>query len=127
MIFNNRQIDDMVGILRRWQYLFIAKHVGLDFLTQAEIDILVASGVNVDKYKNSKGILEHAFLFGILAEAIGDDRAKKMNYKQFLQFLKSGNFVSLTEQEENTYPYFFGAVWFDVLIPSPQRGYNDLV
>lgn len=34
---------------------------------------------------------------------------------------------TLTEQEENTYPYFFGAVWFDVLIPSPQRGYNDLV
>ena len=39
MIFNNRQIDDMVGILRRWQYLFIAKHVGLDYLTQSEIDI----------------------------------------------------------------------------------------
>ena len=34
---------------------------------------------------------------------------------------------TLAEQEENTYPYFYGAVWFDVLIPSPQRGYNDLV
>ena len=34
---------------------------------------------------------------------------------------------TLAEQEENTYPYFYGAVWFDVLIPSPQRGYDDLV
>lgn len=61
MIFNNRQIDDMVDILRRWQYLFIAKHVGVDFLTQSEIDILVASGVNVDKYKNTKGIMNTLF------------------------------------------------------------------
>lgn len=114
MIFNNRQIDDMVGILRRWQYLFIAKHVGLDFLTQSEIDILVASGVNVDKYKNSKGIIEHAFLFGILAEAIGDTRAKKMNYKQFLQFLKSGNFVPLTEQEENALDYLKNRAYTDI-------------
>ena len=114
MIFNNRQIDDMVGILRRWQYLFIAKHVGLDFLTQSEIDILVASGVNVDKYKNTKGIIEHAFLFGILAEALGDQRAKKMNYKQFLQFLKSGNFVPLTEQEENALNYLKNRAYTDI-------------
>ena len=30
------------------------------------------------------------------------------------------------EGEGNTYPHFFGAVWFDVQIPSPQRDYNDL-
>lgn len=86
----------------------------MDFLTQSEIDILVASGVNVDKYKNTKGIIEHAFLFGILAEALGDQRAKKMNYKQFLQFLKSGNFVPLTEQEENALNYLKNRAYTDI-------------
>ena len=30
------------------------------------------------------------------------------------------------EGEGDTYPHFFGAVWFDVQIPSPQRDYSDL-
>ena len=35
-----------------------------------------------------------------MAEAIGDARAKKMNYAQFQKFLASGNFIPLTEEEE---------------------------
>lgn len=31
------------------------------------------------------------------------------------------------EGEGDTYPHFFGAVWFDVQIPSPQRDYSDLI
>lgn len=34
---------------------------------------------------------------------------------------------TLGSLERETYPYFFGAVWFDVTIPAPQRGYNDLI
>lgn len=34
---------------------------------------------------------------------------------------------TLSEDEEKTYPFFFGAVWFDATIPAPQRGYNDLI
>ena len=33
---------------------------------------------------------------------------------------------TLAEQEEDTYPHFFVAVWFDVLIPSPGPDYSDL-
>lgn len=33
---------------------------------------------------------------------------------------------TLAEQEEDTYPHFFGAVWFDVLIPGPGPDYSDL-
>ena len=33
---------------------------------------------------------------------------------------------TLAEQEVDTYPHFFGAVWFDVLIPGPGPDYSDL-
>jgi hypothetical protein len=100
MIFNQSQIQDVLSILKRYELIFISGQLGLDYLSQSEKDILLASGIDLDKYKNKKGIIEHAFLFGILAEAIGDERAKKMTYAQFQKFLSSGNFIPLTEEEE---------------------------
>lgn len=100
MIFTFQQIKDIISILQRHQFVFIASQLGVQYLTQPQIDILKASGVDLDAFKNSKGIIEQAFLFGILSESLGDDRAKKMNYSQFLKFIKSGNFVPLTTEEE---------------------------
>lgn len=100
MIFTQSQIQDMLSILKRYELVFIAKQLGLNFLSQADKNILLAAGIDVNKFKNKKGVIEHAFLFGILAEAIGDARAKKMSYLQFQQFLSSGNFIPLTEEEE---------------------------
>lgn len=100
MIFSQSQIQDVLSILKRYELLFIAGQLGLDFLSQSDKDILSASGVNLDDFKNKKGVIEHAFLFGILAEAIGDVRAKKLTFTQFKKFLASGNFIPLTEEEE---------------------------
>lgn len=100
MIFTQAQIQDMLSILQRYELLFIANQLGTDFLSKTDKAILLAAGINVDTFKNKQGVIEHAFLFGILAEAIGDARAKNMNYKQFQNFLASGNFIPLNEDEE---------------------------
>ena len=100
MIFSQSQIQDMLSILKKYELIFIAGQLGLDFLSQTEKDILRAVGIDLNKYKDKKGVIEHAFLFGILAEAIGDDRAKRMSYEDFKKFLESGKFIPLTEMEE---------------------------
>ncbi len=100
MIFTQGQIQDMLSILRKYELIFIAGQLGLDFLSASDKAILLAAGIDVDQFKNKQGIIEHAFLFGILAEVIGDARAKNMTYKQFQKFLKSKNFIPLTEEEE---------------------------
>jgi len=114
MVFTKSQINDIISILKRHQMLFIAGQVGVDYLTDAERALLTASGINLNTFTNKQGILEHAFLFGILADAVGDKRAKGMNYQQFQDFLKSGNFVPLTEQEESALDWL------------KQRSYNDI-
>jgi hypothetical protein len=114
MIFTRSQIQDALSILKRHQTLFIAKQVGVDYLSQAEKDLLLASGINVDKFIGYQGIFEHAYLFGILSDAIGDKRAKGMDYKQFQQFLKSGNFIPLTEQEENALDWLKTRAYTDI-------------
>ncbi len=100
MIFNQSQIQEMLAILKRYESLFIAGQIGIDYLSPTEKNILSASGINLDDFKDQRGILEHAYLFGILSDAIGDVRAKKMNYTQFQKFLSSGAFIPLTKEEE---------------------------
>ena len=100
MIFTIAQINDILGILRKNKLVFIAEQLGLNFLSQQDKDILVAAGIDLSKYTNKSGIIEHAFMFGLLADALGDDRAKKLNYAQFKKFIKSGNFIPLTKDEK---------------------------
>ena len=100
MIFTAAQIQDIVGILQRHQLTFIAEQLGLNYLSPNDRAILTAAGIDLTKYANNQGVVQHAYLFGLLAEAIGDKRAKDMNYQQFQKFLKSGQFVPLTDEEE---------------------------
>lgn len=100
MIFTQSQILDMLDIMKRYELIFIAQQLGLQFLSQNDIAILLSAGIDVNQFKNNRGVIEDAFLFGLLAQAIGDDRAKKMNYKQFKKFVSSKNFVPLNEVEE---------------------------
>lgn len=100
MILSASQIQDIVSILQKHQLTFIAKQLGLNYLSPSDRAILTASGIDLTKYTNNKGIIEQAYLFGLLAEALGDERAKNMGYKQFQKFIKSGQFVPLTEEEQ---------------------------
>ena len=100
MVFTQNQIQDLLSILRKHEFVFIMNQLGVAFLTAEDKAILLAAGIDVNKFKNKKGIIEHAFLFGILADAIGDDRAKKMDYAQFQKFIASKNFIPLTDEEE---------------------------
>lgn len=100
MVFTQTQIQDMLSILTRYQLTFILNQLGPTYLTQSEKALLLAAGIDVNKYANKKGVIEHAFCFGILADAIGDDRAKKMDYPQFQKFLASKNYIPLTAEEE---------------------------
>jgi len=100
MIFNAQQVTDIVSILQRHQLTFIAKQLGLNYLSPTDRAILTAAGVDLNQFTNSQGIVEQAYLFGLLSEALGDERSKGMDYKQFQKFIKSGQFVPLTEEEK---------------------------
>ena len=100
MIFTPQQVTDIVSILTRHQLTFIAEQLGLNYLSPNDRAILTAAGIDLNQYTNAQGIVEHAYLFGLLSEALGDERAKNMNYQQFQKFIKSGQFVPLTEEEK---------------------------
>ena len=76
MIFTFPQIKQLLELLDKSTLLFIVNQLGSDYLSASEKALLKAHGIDLTKFTNNQGVLEHAFLFGILAEAIGDKRAK---------------------------------------------------
>lgn len=99
-IINNTQLEELLFCMNKWQYIFIGSQIGVDFLNPWEKEMLIKNGVNVEDFKNEKGIIEYSFLFGLLSQALSDERANKMNFDKFKKFVKSGNFIPLTEEEE---------------------------
>lgn len=114
MVFNFQQIQDMLSILRRHELVFIATQVGPSYLTPQDKAILLAAGIDLNKFTDSNGIIQHAFQFGILATAIGSKRAKGMTYAQFQKFLASGGYVPLTSAQRYA------------LAQMKTRAYNDI-
>lgn len=100
MILDTKQVKELLDILDKYQAIFIGNNIGTDFLSIEDEIILTSAGINLDDFKNSKGVIEQAFLFGMLSEAIGNDASSKMNYKQFKGFIESKKFIPLNEGEE---------------------------
>ena len=100
MLFTFAQIQQLISVLDKSRLVFIVQQLGVNYLSPADKLLLKSFGIDLKQFTNKQGVLEHAFLFGILAEALGDERAKKMNYDQFKDFLQSGNFIPLNADEE---------------------------
>ena len=101
MILQPFQIQELLSIIDNFHILFIAQTVGADVLTPNEIQILKDNGIDVAKFVGKDGKIDHAFKFGVLAEALGTKKAKTLNYDKLKQFINSGNFIPLTKTEES--------------------------
>jgi len=98
-IFSQKQIQELMEIIDNHQMMFIGTNVGMDYLTDKEKNVLSRAGLDVDSLVNSRGYVDEAFTFGILSSAISDKRVKGMNYKDFKKFVKSKNYMPLTNKE----------------------------
>lgn len=79
--------------------VFIAHNVGTSVLSQEEKTRLKSIGIDVEKLSQA-GIVDDAFKFGILADALKYSEAKNITYGEFKTYLKSGQFVPLNQVEK---------------------------
>lgn len=103
-MFSVKQIKELTKIIELTHISFIGQNIGVDQLTPLELDLLRAFGIDPTLFP-SDGIVDTAFKFGILADALGHDKVKGMNYSQFKSFLESGKHIPLTKQEKYSLDY----------------------
>lgn len=91
----------MIEVVNRYHLFFIYENVGTDLLSDPEKDVLRNMGIDIDLFERQPNYIEYAFRFGLLAEALGDERTKDMNFYQLKKFISSGKFIPLNQTELN--------------------------
>jgi len=100
MLFDTNQIKELLDIIDMHHTLFIANNVGIDILTDEDLSLLKQHGIDAKKLFKEHPTVTQAFKFGVLADSLGDKNTKGVNYEDFKKYLKSGDFIPLTDREE---------------------------
>lgn len=99
MFLSQQQIQELSNIVNINHLVFTGTVTGRDFLTEYDEEVLTKNGIDLNKIPNL-GSLETSFRFGMLAEALGHEKAKDMTYSDFKKFLASGKYAPLTSVEK---------------------------
>lgn len=102
MLITPEQVTELFGLMDHYLLFFLAQNVGLDYLSESEKALLLAHGIDVTAIDPNQSALVQAFKFGILSDALGHEKVKNMDYGKFKKFLASGEFLPLSETEEQT-------------------------
>ena len=100
IIFTPKQTEELLNIIDKHHAMFVSINVGQDYLSQHERQVLKDAGIDIEKFKDKKGKVDEAFSFGILSQALNDDRVKGMRYKDFKTFMSSKNYMPLIAREK---------------------------
>lgn len=101
-MFSRNQIEEIRKIIEYNNIVYIASNVGVELLSDYDIFILNSYGFDlttVDKITP----YEAMFRWGILSSSLGYKEANKLNYNQYISFLRSGNYLPLSEVEKNAF------------------------
>lgn len=97
-MFTQNQIEQLMGIINMNHVLFIATQIGVEMLSDSELELLKQAGVNINEISDTP--FDEMFRWGMLSNAIGNKRAKNLTYSQFKNFLSSSQYLPLTEVEK---------------------------
>jgi len=101
MLFSVQQIEQVMKIID-FQHLFFSIHnIGTDFLSSEDKNLLKEFGIDMNKIELPEYTpFQQAFYFGRLAAAL-KDQTDKIDYNDFLQYLRRGQFIPLNKIERN--------------------------
>lgn len=113
MILTPAQIQELTKIIENQHLIFIANNVGSGVLTQDDLTILAKHGIDIDSLPKY-GVVDDALKFGILADALGSEKAKAMKYDEFKKFVASGEHIPLTAAEKITLEHIRLRMYSDI-------------
>jgi hypothetical protein len=102
MIFSPKQIEEILRLIEFNHTLFIGKNIGADILSPDDKKLLNRYGIKIDDFSKNLTPYECQFYFGKLSAALGDKNAKKLNYNDFLKYIRRGQYQPLNQREKDT-------------------------
>lgn len=87
-MFNINKIWQMINIIRKNHVVFIAKQLGVDYLSDEDKDLLNKFNINIDVFKDKIPEIERAYYFGIMAGILGGQKSFKVTKDEFESWFK---------------------------------------
>jgi hypothetical protein len=98
-MFSPKQIRELVEIIDLTHFSFIGENIGNTQLTSDELKLLKRFGIDPSKFPKF-GTADIAFRFGLIADALGKEKAQKMTFPEFKKFLDNQGYLPYTKQEQ---------------------------
>lgn len=100
MLFTANQIQEILDIVDRNHLTYSAFNIGKEVLSDWDRIILKRYGIDVDKIDDGNTSFDRAYYWGRLSQQLSD-QAKKVEYKDFLQYMRKGQYIPLSDLEKN--------------------------
>jgi len=100
MIFKPEQIQEILKTVDMNTKFLAAKVLGSDILTKEDKKDLEKWGFNLEEIQQEFPSFVQSYHFGRLSALIGDVNSKKISYKDFIEHLRRGQYLPLTEVEK---------------------------
>lgn len=109
------QIQQIVSLTEGYHLSFLAKHVGVEILSDSDLQILEKYGFNIKDYMKGDYLstMDYAFRFGVISSSL-QGMSKGLTYEGLKNYIRSGKFVPLTKYEK------------DVLLSVKQQSLRDI-
>lgn len=98
-----RVLRNLLEIINKNQALVIGQELGLDYLTEQDLQILKKYGIDQNLiYQLEKDTLFTSLHFGLLSDVLREiGKIDKISYKDLVEYISSGQYIPLTEIERN--------------------------
>jgi hypothetical protein len=116
MIFTKEQIQEILNIVEYHHLFTIATGFGTSVLSDEDLNLLLSYGVKLDDITSDIPLYDRMYYFGRLTGILRENQSKTIDYANFLKFVTTGQYISLTKQEQfqldiakrKTYTYLKG-------------------
>jgi len=101
MIFSRDQLEEVLKIIDSNIIQYSVGILGVDILSKTDKSLLKGFGINIDKLDRDFPEFVKMYHWGRLSQILGNLNAAKVEYQDFIKYLKMGQFDPLTSIESS--------------------------
>jgi hypothetical protein len=100
MIFTESQIQEILSVIEYHHTFTAATSLGVDVLTEDDIALLKAHGIDISLLKQEMSVFDQMYYFGRLSGILRDDMTAFLGFGDFMKFIKEGQYIPLSIREK---------------------------
>lgn len=100
MLFTREQIDELLNVIEYHSSFTAGIGIGPKVLSSEDLSLLSEYGIKLTDFSQSLTPLDKLYYFGKLVGILQSKQVETVEYKDFLKYIKEGQYIPLTKREQ---------------------------